>query len=203
MTEAFVGELFSVKDKVILVTGSNRGYGYAIAEGLNKAGAIVIRIDLSFDTRLNTDDFEFDLANKIQIKSLVEKINKKYGRIDALVNNAGVSISSANAYTDNEAYEKTLAINLHSVFELCCTVCPIRANKNSGSIVNITSLGAELGFPNNPAYQISKAGLKQLTKAVARDWSVNNIRANNICPGYIKTSMTKNSYEDKILNANR
>jgi NAD(P)-dependent dehydrogenase (short-subunit alcohol dehydrogenase family) len=77
------------------------------------------------------------------------------------------------------------------------------ANKNSGSIVNITSLGAELGFPNNPAYQISKAGLKQLTKAVARDWSVNNIRANNICPGYIKTSMTKNSYEDKILNANR
>jgi NAD(P)-dependent dehydrogenase (short-subunit alcohol dehydrogenase family) len=96
MTEAFVGELFSVKDKVILVTGSNRGYGYAIAEGLNKAGAIVIRIDLSFDTRSNTDDFEFDLANKIQIKSLVEKINKKYGRIDALVNNAGVSISSAN-----------------------------------------------------------------------------------------------------------
>ena len=66
--------------------------------------------------------------------------------------------------------------------------------KKNGSVVNITSLGAEQSFPNNPAYQISKAGLKQLTKAFARDYSKFGIRFNNICPGYIKSRMTIKSY---------
>jgi NAD(P)-dependent dehydrogenase (short-subunit alcohol dehydrogenase family) len=203
MSQTFVENLFSVKDKVIIVTGSNRGNGFAIAEGLSKAGAIVIRVDLFFNTYLDTHDIEFDLIHINKISSLIKRIYLNYGRIDALVNNAGVSISSFNSYNDKETYEKTLTVNLHAAFELCCEVCPLMADKNSGSIVNITSLGAELGFPDNPSYQISKAGLKQLTKAIARDWGVKNIRANNICPGYIKTSMTKKSFEDIELNMNR
>jgi len=201
--ENITEKLFSVKDKVAIVTGSNRGNGYAIASGLSDAGATVIRVDLSFNSNLKTDDFEFDLHDTKMIKSLIEKIFNKYGRIDALVNNAGISLNSNNPYDDREVYEKTLTVNLHSAFELCCEICPIMARNKSGSILNITSLGAELGFPNNPSYQISKAGLKQLTKAVARDWGEQNIRANSICPGYIKTSMTNVSYNDKELNAQR
>ncbi|MDA9772570.1 SDR family oxidoreductase, partial [Amylibacter sp.] len=68
---------------------------------------------------------------------------------------------------------------------------------------NITSLGAELGFPDNPSYQMSKAGLRQLTKALARDWGEFGIRANNICPGYIKTAMTTKSFNDIKLNKQR
>jgi len=77
------------------------------------------------------------------------------------------------------------------------------ASQKAGSIINITSLGAELAFPNNPAYQISKAGLRQFTKAIARDWGESGIRANNICPGYIKTTMTAKSFSNEELNKQR
>ena len=136
-------------------------------------------------------------------KLFFTKIGEKYGRIDALVNNAGISIPLENPYIDDLAYEKTILINLHSVFSLCSAVCPIMAEHKSGSIINITSLGAELAFPNNPSYQISKAGLRQLTKALARDWGQSGVRANNVCPGYIQTAMTSKSFNDKILNKQR
>ena len=194
---------FSVANRVVIVTGSNRGNGFAVASGLSNAGAKVVRIDLAFNNKLKTDDIEFDLTNQTKIKSLVENILVKYGRIDALVNNAGISLSSANPYADVSTYEKTLSLNLHAAFAMCCAVCPVMANHKSGSIVNITSLGAELAFPDNPSYQISKAGLRQLTKALARDWGESGIRANNICPGYIHTAMTEKSFSDKELHQKR
>ena len=197
------GNYFSVYNRVVVITGGNRGNGFAIANGLSNAGAKVVRIDLAFDNKLNTEDIEFDLTNQTKIKSLVEDITEKYGRIDALVNNAGVSIASANPYADESTYEKTLSVNLHAAFAMCSAVCPIMASHNSGSIVNLTSLGAELAFPNNPSYQISKAGLRQLTKALARDWGEFGIRANNICPGYINTAMTAKSFTDNELHQKR
>ena len=196
-------DLFNVVNRVVVITGSNRGNGFAIANGLSNAGAKVVRIDLAFDNKLNTTDIVFDLANQSQIKSLVKDITIKFGRIDALVNNAGVSIASTSPYSDDSTYEKTLSINLHAAFAMCSAVCPVMANQKTGSIINITSLGAELAFPNNPAYQISKAGLRQLTKAIARDWGEFGIRANNICPGYIKTEMTSKSFADAELNQQR
>jgi NAD(P)-dependent dehydrogenase (short-subunit alcohol dehydrogenase family) len=77
------------------------------------------------------------------------------------------------------------------------------AKERTGAIVNITSLGAELGFAGNPSYQISKAGLRQMTKALAKDWGAFGIRVNNLCPGYIQTSMTQKSFDDPILHAAR
>jgi len=194
---------FDITDRVVVVTGSNRGNGFAIANGLKNAGAKVVRIDLAFTNTLDTHDIDFDLTNHAEIKGLIHGVENKYGRIDAMVNNAGVSIASANAYDDLLTYEKTLALNLHSAFAMCAAVCPIMANQKSGSIINITSLGAELAFPDNPSYQISKAGLRQLTKAIARDWGEIGIRANNICPGYIKTAMTAKSYSEKVLHEKR
>ena len=83
-------KLFDVKDRVVVVTGSNRGNGLAIALGLSKVGATVIRVDLGFDEKIGTYDIEFDLSNSKEIGSLVKNVHNKYGRIDALVNNAGV-----------------------------------------------------------------------------------------------------------------
>ena len=195
--------MFDVSGLIVIVTGSNRGNGYAIAKGLSDARAKVIRADLSFSTSLKTDDRVFDLSIQSNNHYLIEDVFNKYGRIDALVNNAGISISSDEPYSDVETYEKTLAINLTAAFVSCATVCPIMAKQKKGTIVNITSLGAELGFPNNPSYQISKAGLRQLTKSIARDWGECGIRANNICPGYIRTAMTEKSYSDTALNEQR
>jgi NAD(P)-dependent dehydrogenase (short-subunit alcohol dehydrogenase family) len=196
-------DLFSVEDRIVVVTGSNRGNGLAIARGLSNAGANVIRIDLTFDNKQNTEDFEFDLSKQDQINNLIGDIHRKYGRIDALVNNAGVSITSEDPYSDYSVYEKTLSTNLSSAFSLCSAVCPIMAKRNAGSIINITSLGAQLAFPDNPSYQVSKAGLRQLTKAIARDWGEFGIRANNLCPGYIRTKMTAESFADTKLNKQR
>ena len=194
---------FDVNDRVVIVTGSNRGIGYALANGLKGQNAKVIRIGRTFESSLGTDDRTIDLHSHSEIKTTINNIVSQYGRIDALINNAGISISSASPYSDLESYDMTLSINLTAAFLLCGAVCPIMASQSRGSIINITSIGAELGFPDNPAYQVSKAGLRQLTKAVARDWGSAGIRANNICPGYIRTGMTENSYSDETLRTRR
>ena len=194
---------FDVYDRVVIVTGSNRGIGYAVANGLKEQNARVIRIGRTFDSSLDTDDRTLDLHNHSEIRATIENIASEYGRIDALVNNAGISVSSDSPYSDIESFDMTLSINLTAAFLLCGAVCPIMASQSRGSIINITSIGAELGFPNNPAYQVSKAGLRQLTKAIARDWGSSGVRANNICPGYIRTGMTENSYLDETLNSQR
>ena len=77
------------------------------------------------------------------------------------------------------------------------------SKKKVGSIINITSLGAHLGFPRNPSYQMSKAGMRQLTKSLALDWGKSSIRVNNICPGYIKSTMTMKSYNNVKANKKR
>lgn len=195
--------LFDIKGRVVLVTGSNRGNGLGIAQGIRDAGATVLRLDRAFDSDIGADDWTFDLSNLAGIPALVAEMLAKHGKIDALVNNAGISLASDTPYTDKDAYDKTLTVNLHAAFALCVAVCPIMAAQGKGSIINITSLGAELGFPGNPSYQIAKAGLRQLTKAIAFDWGDKGIRANNICPGYIHTAMTDKSYNDPVLHEQR
>ena len=194
---------FDVNERVVIVTGSNRGIGHAIANGLKEQNAKVIRIGKTFESSLDTDDRILDLNSHSEIRTLVTKIVSDYGRIDALINNAGVSISSDFPYSDLETYDLTLSLNLTAAFLLCGAVCPIMASQSRGSIINITSIGAELGFPDNPAYQVSKAGLRQLTKAIARDWGTSGVRANNICPGYIRTGMTEKSFSDATLHTQR
>jgi NAD(P)-dependent dehydrogenase (short-subunit alcohol dehydrogenase family) len=198
--------LFDVNGKVVIVTGANRGNGLAISEGLAELGAKVIRVDKKFDKIIGSYDVVFDLKDISKIKILVDGIVDRYGSIDGLVNNAGVSGVSGPAqdpYDDNEAYNTTFDINLHAPFKLCAEVCKVMARSGCGSIVNITSLGAKLGFPNNPSYQMTKSALQQLTKAIAYDWSPKGIRINNICPGYIKTKMTEKSFNDEVLNKDR
>ena len=99
---------------------------------------------------------------------------------------------------------KTLAVNLTAPFVLSQIVGKnMIKNKIKGSIVNITSIGAELAFPDNPAYQSSKAGLKHLTKALAYDFSKYNIRVNSLAPGYTATPMNRKSFKNKILKKKR
>ena len=92
-----------------------------------------------------------------------------------------------------------LSVNLLTAYNLSSKVCKIMSKRKKGSVINITSLSAERGFKGNPSYQVSKAGLKQLTKALACDWGQKNIRINNVCPGYIKTPMTMKSFKSPKL----
>ena len=143
-----------------------------------------------------------DLRDKIDIDRLVSTVVEESGCIDVLINNAGVSLSSDNCYNE-DIWDRTFEINLKGAFLLSSKVAEVMKKKNKGSIINITSLGAELGFPDNPSYVASKGGLKQLGKAMAVDLAQYNVRVNSVCPGYFKTDMTRKSYNDPDLKEAR
>jgi NAD(P)-dependent dehydrogenase (short-subunit alcohol dehydrogenase family) len=197
-------KLFNIKNFVTIVTGSNRSIGLKIAAGFYEYGAKVIRIDLNLKKHklYKFDDYIIDLTKQKLVDRCVNEIKHKYGRIDVLINNAGVTINSTNFY-DEKILKKTLSVNLIAAYNLSNKVCKIMSKRKKGSIINITSLAAERGFIGNPSYQVSKAGLKQLTKALACDWGQKNIRINNVCPGYIKTPMTMRSFKNSNLKKNR
>jgi NAD(P)-dependent dehydrogenase (short-subunit alcohol dehydrogenase family) len=184
--------LFNLKKKNIIITGSNSGIGLELSRSLIKNRANIIRIDLKFNTKLKSFDYTCDLKKKDDIANIFKKIKKKFKLVSGLVNCIGISIDSNNPYEDMIYYDETLNTNLKSVYMTTAEACKIL--KKNSSVINLTSLGAEQSFPNNPAYQISKSGLRQLTKSFARDYSKFGIRFNNICPGYIKTKMTIKSY---------
>ena len=197
-------KLFNIKNFVTIVTGSGRSIGLKIAAGFYEYGAKVIRIDLNLKKHklYKFDDYIIDLTKQKLVDRCVNEIKHKYGRIDVLINNAGVTTNSTNFY-DEKILKKTLSVNLIAAYNLSNQVCKIMSKRKKGSIINITSLAAERGFIGNPSYQVSKAGLKQLTKALACDWGQKNIRINNVCPGYIKTPMTMRSFKNSKLKKNR
>ena len=197
-------KLFNIKNFVTIVTGSGQNIGLKIAAGFYEYGAKVIRIDLNLKKHklYKFDDYIIDLTKQKLVDRCVNEIKHKYGRIDVLINNAGVTINSTNFY-DEKILKKTLSVNLIAAYNLSNKVCKIMSKRKKGSIINITSLAAERGFIGNPSYQVSKAGLKQLTKALACDWGQKNIRINNVCPGYIKTPMTMRSFKNSKLKKNR
>ena len=197
-------KLFNIKNFVTIVTGSGRSIGLKIAAGFYEYGAKVIRIDLNFKKHklYKFDDYIIDLTKQKLVDRCVDEIKHKYGRIDVLINNAVVTTNSTDFY-DEKILKKTLSVNLIAAYNLSNKVCKIMSKRKKGSIINITSLAAERGFIGNPSYQVSKAGLKQLTKALACDWGQKNIRINNVCPGYIKTPMTMRSFKNSKLKKNR
>ena len=193
-------KLFNIKNFVTIITGSGRGIGLEIATAFYKHGAKVIRLDLNLNKHklYKFADYKIDLTKQKLVDQCLNKIIHRYDRIDVLINNAGVTTNSLNFYNE-EILRKTLSVNLIAAYNLSHKVCKIMSKRKKGSVINITSLSAERGFKGNPSYQVSKAGLKQLTKALACDWGQKNIRVNNICPGYIKTPMTMKSYKNPKL----
>lgn len=205
-------KLFSLGNKVAIVTGAARGNGRAIAEGFLSAGALVYFLDISeeelkkAEKSLKTQKAEYivaDVTKRIDLEKAVNQVIKEERKIDILVNNAGITIGEPSELYNEENWEKTYRTNLKSAFLLSQMVARHMIKQKSGVIINITSLGAEQGFSNNPAYVASKGGLKQLTKALAQDWAKYNIRVNNLCPGYIKTNMTKKSWNNPALKRER
>ena len=124
-------------------------------------------------------------------------------RLDILINNAGVTYTQKFEDYDRDSWYKTLEVNLCSPFFLSQKLLPLLKKSESASIINITSLNAELAFPDNPAYVSSKAALAGLTRSMALDLGQLGIRVNSIAPGYIKTKMTGESYKNPVKRQER
>ncbi len=203
----YLQQLFSLQDKVALVTGASRGLGLAMAEALLRAGASVTlsasnaqRLAAVTETLrhegLKASAHACDLANGAQVTALAHEVLAEHGRIDVLVNAAGITLPHAlEDYTD-ESWRQTFLVNVEAPFRLARELAPQMKSQRSGSIINVTSVAAELGFPDNPAYLAAKGALRQLTKSLAYDLGPFGVRVNNLGPGYFRTDMTTFGWSD-------
>lgn len=192
-----------VKNKVIIVTGASGEIGLSICNHLILTGSKVIAISRSSRPKKLSNEVNYiklDINNINEIKTIIKKIFNNYKKISALVNLAGISIKNT-ANLDN--FEATLKTNLISTFNLTNSVAYYMKMKKKGTIINVSSIGAHMGFKSNPGYVASKGGLNSLTKSQAFDLGRYNIRVNNLVPGYIKSSMTFKSFSNPRLSKNR
>lgn len=200
-------ELFDLTGKVALVTGSSRGLGYSIAEGLAKAGATIIlngrNPDRLAETRQTFQDngftahaAQFDVTNMSEITAAVAEIQETVGTIDILVNNAGIQYREPLEEFDEDQWRNVMDVNINGVFLTSKAVAPGMIAQKSGKIINIGSLMSEVGRNTISAYVTSKGAVKQLTKNMAVEWAKHNIQANAIGPGYFKTDINTALYND-------
>lgn len=191
------------KDKVVLVTGGSRGIGRACAVAFAKAGASTVVISYAGNEAAaqetvallqaegaKAEAIRFDVADSAACASAVDGIVKGHGRLDVLVNNAGVAVDGLVMRVKDEDWDKQLDTNLKGAFSLIRAVSRPMMKQKGGAIINITSVVGEMGNGGQAAYSASKAGLIGLTKSVARELSSRNIRVNAVSPGFIGTDMT-------------
>jgi len=199
---------FGLKGKIAVVTGGAQGLGREMADALSWAGADVAVTDLQEDkakrvaleiskSRKNrTMGFHLDVSSRSSVETGSEKILKEFGRIDIVVNNAGVLIQKSIEETEDKDWDFLMDINLRGVF-LCSQVFGRSMVRNrGGKIINISSIIGFLGAEKRVLYGASKSGVAQMTRLFAVEWAKHNINVNAIAPGYLLTDMTAKNFND-------
>ena len=205
-------DLFSLKDKVALVTGSARGLGFTVARGMWEAGARIVLSDVSGEAlqealaALRAEGCEaagyvFDISDEAQATAAVAAIEAEVGPIDVLVNNAGIHKRSLLIDMPVEHWRRVIDVNLSGAFIVGRAVARGMIARRQGKIINIASLNALMVRPNIGNYCAAKGGIVTLTKSMATEWGRYNINVNAIGPGYFLTDLTKPLSEDTEFDA--
>jgi len=199
--------VFTLEDRVALVTGASTGLGAAIAIGLANAGARVACHGNTHSPQATCEKIQLslpligDLSQPETPKSLVEQTLDHFGRLDILVNNAGIIRRAPAVEYSEEDWEAVMEVNLFSVFRLCQLAGKHMIDtERGGKIVNIASLLSFQGGITVPAYAAAKGGVAQLTKALANEWARHRINVNAIAPGYMRTANTAALQADETRN---
>ncbi len=189
--------------KVALVTGGSRGIGKACAIELAKAGCDVVityagnsaaaekTVEELKALGSNSDSYKFDVSNQAEVDEAIAKIIEKYGRIDVLLNNAGITRDDLFIRMDAEKWNAVINTNLNSAFYVSKPVVKLMMKQRSGAIINTSSVVGLYGNPGQANYSAAKAGLIGFTKSLAKELGSRGIRVNAVCPGFIETDMTK------------
>ena len=193
----FYLEKYNLKEKVVVINGGARGIGYACAEAFAECGATIVLADilpeveasaykLKNNKNIMVDSKVIDLTYSEQIKTFADSVLESHQKVDILVNSQGIggSLINAEEMTD-ESWNKTIDINLNSVFWSCRAFGKIMINQGSGSIINIGSMsGLIVNYGlSQSEYNTSKAGVHMLTKSLAVEWAKRGVRVNAVAPG--------------------
>lgn len=192
----------SLADRVVLVTGSSRGIGAEIAVKAGAEGAVVAihyvqsrdgaerTLDRVREAGGDGDCFSADLADGAQAEKLVADVVARFGRVDGLVNNAGMDQRGPTLELSPDEWDRVIATNLSASFRTIRAALPAMLEQGSGSIVNIASRLGQMGIPETAAYSAAKAGLIGLTRSLAREFGTRGVRINAVAPGVTLTEMT-------------
>ncbi len=195
-----------LKGKVAVITGGTRGIGRGLVERFHSAGAQVVFSYRSSEEKANQIIDKLGGKDIIGVKSdaskmedaqeLIKKANETFGRIDVLINNAGITKDNLMLRMTEEQWDDVMTVNLKSVFNLTKSVLRTMLKQRSGSIINMSSVVGVFGNAGQANYAASKAGVIGFTKSIAKEVGSRGIRCNAITPGFIETEMTDELSED-------
>jgi NAD(P)-dependent dehydrogenase (short-subunit alcohol dehydrogenase family) len=191
-----------IENKVAIVTGASKGIGKAIATRFAREGASLVVASRSRDAlekvahEIKSAGGEalvvtVDVRNADSTDELVKKTVSHYGRLDLLVNNAGITMGGASEELSPEDWRTAMETDLFGVFFACQAAARVMIPQGGGNIINISSVNGILAAPRRAAYCSSKAGVNALTKVLAIEWADRNIRVNAIAPGYVRTELVQ------------
>lgn len=191
-----------LQNKIAVVTGAARGLGQAMAELFASEGAKVVAVDMEALTYANpsVEGYKLNVTSSEDCKKFFDYVLEKYGKIDVLVNNAGITRDSLTRKMTDDQWDLVLNVNLKGVFNLTRYIGPQMQSQGGGSIINISSVVGEFGNIGQANYAATKAGVIGLTKTWAKEFAMKggNVRVNAIAPGYTMTDILKTVPQDLL-----